>query len=1590
MRRTPLNVGVLFWCKGIDMSKRISAIIALDGEKKFKDDVTSVNKSLSNLKSELALVKESCVGQANTLESLSKKHEVLIKIQEAHRQKEEELIKGRDNAKAAQEKVADGLKKLKKQYQTANSEMAEMANNSETTEDKLKSQEKAIKELSDAIEKGEKNYRTATNRIQDWETKLNTAKSQTLKANRAVNENAAYLKEAEKSTDKCAKSIDAFGKETKEAEEATLGWKTALKGAAAEKAVEITAELGKSILEVAQSSEKAGKQIQASTGLSTESAKKYKDIMDEIYGSNYGDDFEDVGTAIGTIVQNLGELDPSSVKETAENAISLRDTFGMDYQEQLRSVKMLMDTFGVSSEEAYNLIAQGAQNGLDKNGDLLDTINEYSVHYKQLGLDAEEFFNSLSNGTAAGTFSVDKLGDAMKEFGIRTKDTATSTDEGFELLGLNADKMRKEFAKGGDSAKEATQTVLKELFKMDDEVKQNQAGVDLFGTMWEDLGKDGVEALMDVTGSADKTLDKMTEIKEVKYDDLNSQIAEISRTFQMQLADKVETSLPIIKEGLEFVGEHIDIITIGTLGLAGAVMTLKGADFIENAAGKIGKLAGSLGKAKGAAEGATEGTSIFHAVLNANPYVIAATGLAALIGAATYYHNTTESCWTETEKLVKTLEEETKAREELDETIRNNTKSREEAEKSLDTEWETVELLGEKLLELNEVENKSAGQKETMKTIVEELSGKIPELAEAYDEETGSIDMTEEALRKLIETSEEAAKMEAAKEKLGEIAKDVVDAEINFKQALDAQAEVKEKLKAAEEKAKTANYNDYQSRRDVILLKKEYKSATEEVENYRDTLKTTKNEMKRVEDYIEDTTNATKENTKATKKVANTAENVYTKTRNAFKKMSKETKKSGKAIPDGLKENFDEAVEKAEKLGIEIPDKIREGISNGGQSAVDAVADLNKLIEKEEKEAVENAKETAEEQTKAQAEGIKSKQTDVSNASKNTVKNANKEAKSEASNAKEIGTNVDLGITQGVLSGSGSVSEAVRKIVRNALNAGKKEAEINSPSKRSAREIGNPFTLGIAKGIKTGTKNAVDAAVLVCSSVLGAAQKETTKLSKKINKKIKNNFGVSRYEKSGKKKVKKKAKEYYAEIVSAAEQYLDNIKVIENLSLKQEETYWKKVIKKVKKGTQAWYDAKKNLKEVQAEIKEQAAEEKQEKREYGLSGDALEAYKTYYNVSAKAEMDYWDVVRKKFTKGTAERLEADQKYYEAKEEYYDQLSELDEEYAENCKEVNEQMKSDVEELTKAYDDAVESRKNEILSSTGIFEKFESTGYTKDTLLYNLKTQVAGVELWKEDLGKLKGKGFSEAVLEQIEAMGPEAAASIHSLTEMSDAEIEEYNRLWEKKEALAEAQAKKENEELKKETETKIKAIQQAADEQIKAYTQKYKDSISALTSAMEAPLQEMAEKALQLGEETALKYIAGINNNTTFDANVPSAITGQIIEGIMPVQTLPYIDGNDYTGSAQRVTSYASTIDTSGVALLNKALETGTQITVVQNTDTNDTLEQVLQAVEKLGDRIEGLEIVLDTGTTVGQLQPAISRESALQIIRNRRGGRI
>lgn len=309
--------------------------------------------------------------------------------------------------------------------------------------------------------------------------------------------------------------------------------------------------IGVSAVNSANNLDQAMNQYLASTGKSTEETERYKKVMEDIYTNNYGDSFEDIGQAMSDVTKNLGELNDADLQNVTESAFALRDTFGYEIPESTRAAKAMMDNFGISGDEAMGLIAAGAQNGLDYSGELIDSINEYSTQFAKVGLDADDMFKIFQKGAETGAWNIDKIGDAVKEMSIRVIDGSDTTKEGFETIGLNADEMSAKFAKGGDSAKEAFQQTIDALAKIEDPLKQNTAGVDLFGTMWEDLGPEVVTQLADIEDGAYDTADAMGQIKKVKYDDIGSVFEGLKRSVEVLIIPLGEQLIPLISSIIE-------------------------------------------------------------------------------------------------------------------------------------------------------------------------------------------------------------------------------------------------------------------------------------------------------------------------------------------------------------------------------------------------------------------------------------------------------------------------------------------------------------------------------------------------------------------------------------------------------------------------------------------------------------------------------------------------------------------------------------------------------------------------------------------------------------------------------------------------------------------------------------------------------------------------------------------------------------------------------------------------------------------------------------------------------------------------------
>lgn len=524
-----------------------------------------------------------------------------------------------------------------------------------------------------------------------------------------------------------------------------------------------------------------------------------------------------------------------------------------------------------------------------------------------------------------------------------------------------------------------------------------------------------------------------------------------------------------------------------------------------------------------------------------------------------------------------------------------------------------------------------------------------------------------------------------------------------------------------------------------------------------------------------------------------------------------------------------------------------------------------------------------------------------------------------------IGYNIAQGVERGISSGRSGVINAAVKLVTDAAAAAKRAGVIQSPSKLFRDEVGKWIAEGVAEGINKNSKSAAKAASNMVKLTASTASNwlsnyrkdhETTveeekyfweqiksqatkgssayeKARSEINKldnsntltnafssKIKKNFGVSKTEKDGS---KKSSSDYYDEIVTAAEKALSKYQTLHATSNAQEIKYWQSVRKRLKTGTDAWYEATEKIQKLTSEQADAAddaeeaaekAEEEKLKTQTSVIDKLLSTYKTYYSMSNKAEMQYWDTARQLYKEGTDERVEADKNYLSAKEAYEEELADLQEDYADKKLDTEEEYADKIKDLEDDLTDTIKSRKTEILSAMGNFDAWDAEGYVADTMLYNLQTQVEGLNLWVQQLEELGQKGLPDELMEELKEMGPDAAANIYTLNNMTAEQLDQFVELWSEKTKLAGEQAEKENQKLAEQTRKDIENLQKEKEEALKKLEADYKTSLSNVETNISTVLQNLVKTSGSYGEEMVASLIKGMETASS-NAAAGTAATG-------------------------------------------------------------------------------------------------------------------
>lgn len=303
------------------------------------------------------------------------------------------------------------------------------------------------------------------------------------------------------------------------------------------------AGVGAAVASTVVEMDSAFSRLEAKTGVTGSKLKELQGVAKDVFKQGFGENINMVGDDIARLQSMFNDLSSNQLQNVATGAYTISELWGTEVSEVGKTLKTMTTNFeGLSESKALDLMTFAFQKTGDYSNDLLDTFNEYSMHFSKLGLSAEDFTGILIRGAENGAFNMDMVGDAVKELGIKVIDGSKTTKEGFQAIGFNADEMAAKFGQGGEVAQNAFNATIAGLAAIKDPVKRNTAGVNLFGTKWEDLRDNVILAMADGAKAVEGFEGSTKKASKTMHDNFGSRMTSVWRNLKVGIADTFKDS----------------------------------------------------------------------------------------------------------------------------------------------------------------------------------------------------------------------------------------------------------------------------------------------------------------------------------------------------------------------------------------------------------------------------------------------------------------------------------------------------------------------------------------------------------------------------------------------------------------------------------------------------------------------------------------------------------------------------------------------------------------------------------------------------------------------------------------------------------------------------------------------------------------------------------------------------------------------------------------------------------------------------------------------------------------------------------------
>lgn len=235
---------------------------------------------------------------------------------------------------------------------------------------------------------------------------------------------------------------------------------------------------------------------------------------------------------LGRVATQVTGLTGQALDELVVNTQALSTTFGEESQALIQAQNTLIKEFGLSSQEAFDIVQTGLASSANASGDFLDSVREYSTQIREAGGSATQLVSILAKSGQEGVFS-DKGVDAVKEFGLRIR---AEGDAARTVLADNfgagfADEITKGVRTGSITTLDALQKVSARIDEIGDQTRKQELISNLFGGAGEDAGARFLATLGSIDTELGKVLDKTNPYVKAQQDLLaaNKELAEAQK-----------------------------------------------------------------------------------------------------------------------------------------------------------------------------------------------------------------------------------------------------------------------------------------------------------------------------------------------------------------------------------------------------------------------------------------------------------------------------------------------------------------------------------------------------------------------------------------------------------------------------------------------------------------------------------------------------------------------------------------------------------------------------------------------------------------------------------------------------------------------------------------------------------------------------------------------------------------------------------------------------------------------------------------------------------------------------------------------------